>query len=139
MLSGGMVGRFLRATMWKPFPCENMDYLAPIGAGLRVFFVLRLFRARRSDRLPFFRPSLAVGSSSPKKKGYTGPAPSSGLVNRPNGRLSNQSWVLAVLLRRQCYVSVGGVRITSLPLCTTGFTNVSGTGIHYWTWKWDPA
>ena len=38
MLNGGMTGRFSRATPWKPFPCEKMAFLAPIGAGLRVFF-----------------------------------------------------------------------------------------------------
>ena len=78
-----------------------------------MFFVLRLFGAIRSDRLPFFHPSLAVGLSIPQKTGYTGPAPSGGLVNRPNGGLSNRSWVLAALLQRQGYVIVGGVRIAS--------------------------
>ena len=34
-------------------------------------------------------------------------------LGRPNGCLFNKSWVLAVLLIRQGYVSVGGVIITS--------------------------
>ena len=28
---------FCKATPWKPFPCENTAFLAPIGAGLCVF------------------------------------------------------------------------------------------------------
>ena len=44
--------------------------------------------------------------------------------------------MLSELLRRQGYVNVGVVRITSEPLhmtgFTTGFTTVSGTGIRDW-------
>ena len=67
-----------------------------------------LFGVRGSNHLLFFCPYLAVGPSSPEKTEYSGPAPSRGLVIRPNGRLSNRSWVLAAFLRRKCCVSVGG-------------------------------
>ena len=40
-----------------------------------VFFVLCLFWSIRSNRLPSFRPSLAVGLSSSKNTGCTGQAP----------------------------------------------------------------
>ena len=58
---------------------------------------------------------------------------------RPNGRLSNRSWVLAALLERQGRASVWWVRITSQPLRITGFTTVSDTGIWDWTRRWGPV
>ena len=73
--------RFWKSHTMEAFSVWKHCFLGADRGRSLCFFVLRLFWARRSDYLPFFTPSLAVGPYSPKKTDYTGPAPSSGLVN----------------------------------------------------------
>ena len=104
MLSGGMVGRFHEPSRSNKLIGRVKPLLGAKRRKSRGFLFVTSVWARRSGRRPF-GPSLAIG---PKQTGYTGPAPSSGLFNQPNGRLSNRYWILAALIRRQGYLSIGG-------------------------------
>ena len=103
-----MAGRFSRASPRNPIESVKRRLL-DAERRRSPFFLSPVFLGQDGTTVyHFFDPLYQSGPNSPKKTGYTGPAPSSSLVNRRNVRLSNRSWVLAALIRRKGYVSVGG-------------------------------
>ena len=99
MLSGGMAGPVFASLSVKAFFVSKHGVRAPIIAGPRAFSCLSLWGmiARLSSVVSPLSSNRDIWL---KSTGYTGPAPSSCLVNRLHGRLYNRIWVLAALLRR---------------------------------------
>ena len=99
MLKGGMAGRvFTSLAVKAKYSVGSHGFLALISAGPRAFS-LSSFWGKTVQPSPVFSSLLSNQAIWPKKKGYIGPAPSSGLVNRPHGGLSNRSWVMDALLQ----------------------------------------